>query len=114
MNAPDRAAHTPGPWMWEGYTLKPEIPNPDGSAVHTILQAETMAWGYVMSNLDATCVESDANQRLIAAAPELLDALRIAEQFMAGFEDDDAQIGMGIQLAIIRAAIAKVELGGEP
>lgn len=48
------AAHTPGPWKWDGYTLLPEVPNPEASAVHTILEVETMAYGYVGSDLDAT------------------------------------------------------------
>jgi hypothetical protein len=45
--------------------------------------------------------------RLIAAAPELLEALGSAERFVSGFEDDEVQEGIAELLAKIRAAIAK-------
>lgn len=48
-----------------------------------------------------------ANATLIAAAPELLAALELAESFMAGFEDDEVQEGINERLAAIRAVIAK-------
>lgn len=41
------------------------------------------------------------------AAPELLEALLIAESFMAGFEDDESQEGIQDNLRQIRAALAK-------
>jgi hypothetical protein len=47
---------------------------------------------------------------LIAAAPCLLHALKLAEDFMAGFEGDELQEGIGDRLAAIRAAIAKAEV----
>lgn len=50
-----------------------------------------------------------ANAILIAAAPELLDALRAAENFMAGFEGDELQDGIDQRLATVRAAIAKAD-----
>ncbi|KUE88912.1 hypothetical protein ASL20_09835 [Cupriavidus necator] len=80
--------------------------------MHTILEAETLGWRYLSSDLDTALRESEANMRLIAAAPELRDALKLAEEFVAGFENDDCQIGIGIKLAIIRSAIAKAD-GGE-
>ena len=100
---------TPGPWHWDSGYLMPEVPNPNGSAVHTILDPEGLTYGYAMSDWHATRAESEGNRRLIAASPDLLDALLIAEEFMSGFEDDDVQIGMGIKLAIIRAAITKAK-----
>lgn len=45
--------------------------------------------------------------RLNAAAQELLEALRIAEAFMAGFEGDKQQVGIDEMLSMVRAAIAK-------
>lgn len=98
---------TPGPWHWDGRCLLPDVPNPDGSAVHTILDSEGDTYGYLMSDWRATHAESEGNHRLIAAAPELLEALQIAEDFMSGFEDDETQTGMGVKLAIIRAAICR-------
>lgn len=53
--------------------------------------------------------------RLWAAAPAMLEALRWAESFASGFEDDDAQEGIGDALAMIRAAIAAATgESGEP
>lgn len=46
---------------------------------------------------------------IIAAAPNVLAALRIAEDFMSGFEGDELQDGIDEKLATIRAAIAKAE-----
>ena len=103
--------HTPGPWHWDGRPLIPDVPNPDGSAVHTILDSDGNTYGYLMSDWRATSAESEGNRRLIAASPDLLDALQIAEDFMSGFEDDEMQTGMGIKLAIIRAAICKATGG---
>lgn len=51
--------------------------------------------------------EGLSNARLIAAAPGLLAALLVAEEFMAGFEDDGAQEGMSDKLAQIRTALDK-------
>jgi len=55
---------------------------------------------------------TEADARLMAAAPDLLDALQRAERFMSGFEGDDMQADTDIDIAKIRAAIAKAT-GGE-
>lgn len=57
-----------------------------------------------------TAEECQANADLIAAAPEMLDALEDAESFIIGFEDDETQEPLvGILLARIRAAKAKAK-----
>lgn len=57
--------------------------------------------------------ESAANARLISAAPEMLDALRIAEAFVAKFEEDqDYTDGQVETINAIRDAIAKATGGG--
>jgi len=66
---------TPGPWRWDGYSLRPANPNPDAHAVHTILEAEHLAWGFAGSDLAACLAEDVANRHLIAAAPDLYEAL---------------------------------------
>jgi hypothetical protein len=45
-------------------------------------------------------------RRLQLAAPDLLAALKRAEAFIAGFEDDETQEGIAEMLAAIRAALA--------
>lgn len=47
--------------------------------------------------------------RCAAAAPALLEALKLAESFMAGFEGDERQDGIDERLATIRAAILAAE-----
>jgi hypothetical protein len=83
--------HTPGPWVWDGHTLKPANAAPDVSAVHSILDAEG-GFGYLMSDHKATLAELDADRRLIAAAPELLAALQaLLTQYrmVVGLTDQD-------------------------
>lgn len=79
--------HTPGPWKWEGNCLRPVEPNPayepERYAVHTIIDAEHTGWGFLCSNHEQTCAESDANLLLIAACPDLLDAAIAAEATLA-------------------------------
>lgn len=101
------AKHTPGPWGWNGYALRPANPNPDLHAVHTILEVENFAYGFVCSDRDATAAEDDTNRRLIAAAPELLEAAKAAEsvlgkqKWLEGSTDPEA-----VALYKLRAAIA--------
>jgi hypothetical protein len=72
------ATHTPGPWKWNGYSLRPENPNPEAHTVHTILEVDTFAYGFVDSDLAATTAECAANRALIEAAPVMLDTLHMA------------------------------------
>jgi hypothetical protein len=68
------ARHTPGPWEWNGNTLRPAQPDPAASAVHSILDAEG-GYGFLSSKPTQTIAELDADRALIAAAPDLLAAL---------------------------------------
>lgn len=74
------AKHTPGPWHWphDGNDLCPVNPDPTRSAVSSILTADG-GYGFLGSSNADTLAELDADRRLIAAAPELLDALTSAE-----------------------------------
>ena len=69
------ARHTPGPWEWSGHTLRPSAPDPAVSAVHSILDADG-GHGFLRSKPSQTIAELDADRALIAAAPDLLAALR--------------------------------------
>lgn len=73
------ARHTPGPWLWDGHTLKPAQPDPHRSAVHSILDAEG-GFGFLGSDVHQTCAELDADRVLIAAAPDMLAALQAVAQ----------------------------------
>jgi len=56
--------------------------------------------------------DGEANARLAASAPELLEALRDAESFMSGFEGDELQEPyISKSLATIRAVITKATRG---
>jgi hypothetical protein len=48
------------------------------------------------------------------AAPKLLAALKDAESFISGFEDDECQEGIKDRLALIRSAIAEAHTAGIP
>ena len=103
------AAHTPGPWRWDGNSLRPAEPDPDTSSVHTVLEREG-GYGYLGSNWRKTLRELDADYALIAAAPELLAALReIADDYAYRFDMDSPSTNPGMKYVVqqARAAIAK-------
>lgn len=85
---------TPGPWHYDG-----------------------RRWIRNAAGIGVLRVQLGANPddaRRAAAAPALLAALKLAESFMAGFEDDELQDGINDRLATIRAAIAAAEPIQEP
>lgn len=84
------AKHTPGPW---------EVSKDEGDVVVVSEDLPFIATVHT-SALKGT---QKANARLIAAAPELLEALKHAEKWMEGWASADPYIGY------IRAAIAKAE-----
>jgi hypothetical protein len=69
------AGHTPGPWTWEGHTLRPVNRDPRTSSVYSILHDDGGGFGFLASKTSDTVAELDADRALIAAAPELFDAL---------------------------------------
>lgn len=74
------AKHTPGPWHWphNGNSLRPVNPDPERSAVSEILFADGGCGFLGRSNSD-TLAELEADRRLIAAAPLMLEALEAQE-----------------------------------
>ena len=65
--------HTPGPWaIYNGCNVYPD--NGDTKARHHV--AEVTPEGWQSEHCDITPEEHKANARLIAAAPELLEALQ--------------------------------------
>lgn len=66
--------HTPGPWAASQNSVYWQINGPDGAIVGDV--CGTSVW--------ATAEEEAANARLIAAAPELLEACDMARIVLAG------------------------------
>ena len=102
------AKYTPGPWHWphDSNELCPVNPDHRRSAVSQILYAEG-GYGFLGRNNSDTLAELEADRRLIAAAPDLLEALQ--RLLLSGDVRDAAEKGA---LAQARAAIAKAT-GGE-
>ena len=73
-------AHTPGPWEWDGNRLRPSNPDPNTSSVHSILDADG-GFGFLGSDWRKTILELDACRAVIAAAPDLLEALQLIVQW---------------------------------
>lgn len=111
---PKSAAFTPGPWAKDRYG---SLRGSNGREV----TVSGLGLGLVTGN--SSSPEFLANARLIAAAPELLDACRAADAALANvtaFEDDARAIMGNTNFAIVlerrafvRAAIAKA-LGPAP
>ena len=70
------ATYTPGPWRWDGNSLRAVTPAPEISSVHTILNDDGHGCGYLCSNVHDTVRELDADRRLIAQAPVMLGLLQ--------------------------------------
>lgn len=102
--------HTPGPWR---------VSTPDHTSGATMIQAAdgTIICSRVMahdgSNDDIEAAE--ANARLVAAAPELLEALELAKLAVENAirlcrrHDDNAFIGHAFTLDNINSAIGKAK-----
>ncbi len=86
--------HTPGPWYAVGYWVE------HGDSVADICTCDPAA--IEQEHLGRTSAEIEANARLIAAAPDLLEALKSMPQSMAATDDD---LMRWVEKA--RAAIAK-------
>lgn len=100
------AGHTPGPWTWDDNTLRPVKQDPAISHVHSILDAEG-GFGFMGGDVHQTCAELEADRALIAAAPELLEALKLAAHCLQWHA---AQHPAGMDCKAVedaRAAIAK-------
>ncbi len=80
--------HTPGPWRYMAGT-------------HSHYDSEGKAIARVYGPRGIDCSRRDANARLIASAPELLEALKAVQAFIEGEPDAVEPFGL------VRAAIAK-------
>jgi hypothetical protein len=114
MNTTVNASYTPGPWAWDWYS--------DGDkGIKLCLVSEGLKIGTVRQSVD---IEDPANKSLIAAAPELLRALKGAETSLVttlaarGYETGVCTDGWSLEvrlevatLVTIRQAIAKATGG---
>lgn len=66
--------YTPGPWQWVGSILLPVDPDPERSAVYTILSREG-GCGFVGKPTSEVVDELAADDLLIAAAPQMYELL---------------------------------------
>lgn len=76
-------AHTPGPWKWSDGTLEQDTPGNNGNVI----------LGFYSSD-GCTEIKNPDDSRLIAAAPDMLEALQnvqklISEAAMTGFNCKD-------------------------
>lgn len=71
MTAPDHGnGHTPGPWVWWTSNSWRRLTRDDRGITQNVMEP------YVCSDGHPDCSISAADMRLIAAAPDLLEALR--------------------------------------
>lgn len=106
------SAHTPGPWV-----VADDVVFQVRAHNQQMLVAEVRGWGWLtgggglaLSDEEAEKIQK-ANARLIAAAPELLDALKNLEAAcaaVASWSDDCLDFSDATRVAA-RAAIAKAE-----
>lgn len=100
--------HTPGPFeAVEGSSFW-TIETADGQRLANTLDSEMIFIGSDEFN------HSEANAKLFAAAPDLLDALLMAEEILARLEPivdrgEDDSISVEAELIFARAAIAKAQ-----
>jgi len=93
------AKHTPGPWAVSGRT---------STCIRTADQEQRIAYMETADNTIETCV---ANARLIAAAPELLEAAKdVIKLFHYHTEDaaDAADFAAAVEIQL-ESAISKAE-----
>jgi hypothetical protein len=96
--------HTPGPWVVaeDVFNDRPEIRDMDGRLI-----------AVVMAHYPMSATTQSANARLIAAAPELLEALKwLNAEFECRDDDFGGVLFTRNDFDRVRKAIAKAE-GGE-
>lgn len=119
MQTETKAKHTPGPWTVSGAIKLVGDPNADGAwnlYCADVLPTSEDFLGTICGIQSADHVkgisreEAEANARLIAAAPDLLEALQVAELACAELcQGQDEANECWNTLRTVRAASAKAE-----
>lgn len=105
--------HTPGPWNFDSGYIDTHAVDDDGSTDYIILAELHSTFGpdkYGVNQWMLPPEEYEANGRLIAAAPEMLEAL----QMFLAYNDQGAPLSFDTDAmwAKARSVVAKIE-GGE-
>ena len=108
--------HTPGPWRFGIQTYNEIVSNGivekpfdyTGPGYYDNPYIFGADGNYIVGSDEYDIFSSPENTRLIVAAPDLLEALLIAERFVAQFEEEvDYVGGQADTINTIHAAIAK-------
>lgn len=100
-------SHTPGPWAWFGNASAMVYALDETGGVNRFSARVDGGCPYAGRTVKERTSEDElaANARLIAAAPELLEALEMALPGLGGLANENASVTPDYQRA--RAAIAK-------
>ncbi len=94
--------HTVGPWhVVDGRWIMAEVPEWEAK----VARVERVGWG-------GECDKTEANARLLAAAPELLEALETLRDMIDSFDEKLLSSGRD-KMDAAEAAIKKARGGGE-
>lgn len=108
-----KAQHTPGPWVIKhGASDNTGIYKayPDGGAVTPCKIAEVLHHGEGAFDNVPPSYEDSANAHLIAASPELLEAVMLCVEHFAVYADEgDENACLGQVIINARSAIAKAK-----
>jgi hypothetical protein len=107
--------YTPGPWSYGLFNahdsaLKIAAPSSENRmfVAEVFYRREKPLLDYTTDERRQMAREQEANARLIAAAPEILEMLRSWLEFHHG---EDATPGLGSMLKDTRAIVTKAEMG---
>lgn len=104
--------HTPGPWGIDYVTTDVQWPVVNDASDNPVCEI-VLCYLPDTDDADPCKQEAEANARLIAAAPDLLDALKSSLQFVAAWQteyldkNDPQRICVDEQIKKTRAAITK-------
>lgn len=100
-------AHTPGPWTYE-YENSDALSGGCWYSIKAVGGDDDLLW-FPYNGPRSSGEREEANARLMAAAPELLDAARTALEWAERYEDlcDEGGGIIAQDLSAVRAAIAK-------
>lgn len=95
------ATHTPGPWELSGGNTSVWAISPPNARVRI---------ADIRQHSPMNGVDNEANARLIAAAPELLEACKWADRVIQDFRGQvRTEVMSDVALSKLKAAIAKAE-----